>query len=111
MIELSDTKAYTRRAFLARGLTLASAATTIPGFLHRSAWALAAPEDGLASRPGVPEDRVLVVVQLAGGNDGLNTVIPFGDPLYYRSRPSLGMELSQTGDSSGCGSLVMSRTS
>jgi uncharacterized protein (DUF1501 family) len=45
----------------------------------------------LSSLPGVDQDRVLVVVQLSGGNDGLNTVVPFGDPLYYRARPSIGV--------------------
>jgi uncharacterized protein (DUF1501 family) len=109
MLDLTNSKAFTRRAFLARGLTLASAAATIPGFLHRSAWALADPDDGLVSRPGVPQERVLVVVQLAGGNDGLNTVIPFGEAMYYRSRPSLGvaeqdvLKLSRNGMGDGIG--------
>src|SRR5207302_1886096 len=40
-------------------------------------------------RPGVPDDRVLVVVQLGGGNDGLNTVIPYSQDAYYRARPTL----------------------
>jgi uncharacterized protein (DUF1501 family) len=39
----------------------------------------------------VPEDRILVVVQLGGGNDGLNTVIPYGDRAYYNARPQLGV--------------------
>ena len=34
-------------------------------------------------------DTVLVVCQLSGGNDGLNTVVPYSDPLYYKFRPSL----------------------
>jgi uncharacterized protein (DUF1501 family) len=37
------------------------------------------------------EDRVLVVVNFQGGNDGLNTIVPFSDPAYYRYRPSLGI--------------------
>jgi len=37
------------------------------------------------------EDRVLVIVNLQGGNDGLNTVVPFADPAYYRYRPTLGV--------------------
>jgi uncharacterized protein (DUF1501 family) len=45
----------------------------------------------LSSVPGVPEDHVLVVVQLGGGNDGLNTVVPFGDAAYYRARPNLAI--------------------
>lgn len=83
---------YSRRAFLARGITLASAAATIPTFLGASATALArqARPDG-ASIAGVAEDRVLVVVQLAGGNDGLNTVIPVRDDAYYRQRPRIAV--------------------
>ena len=39
--------------------------------------------------------RILVVLQLAGGNDGINTVIPYGDPLYYQARPSLAIPREQ----------------
>jgi uncharacterized protein (DUF1501 family) len=43
--------------------------------------------------PGLPgaDDRVLVVINFQGGNDGLNTVVPFGLPDYYRMRPSLAI--------------------
>src|SRR5665213_433975 len=43
--------------------------------------------------PGLPggSDRILVVINFQGGNDGLNTVVPFGMPDYYRYRPSLGV--------------------
>ncbi len=40
--------------------------------------------------PG-PDQRVLVLIQLAGGNDGLNTVIPYGDDEYHRRRPGIGI--------------------
>ncbi|MBL0928238.1 MAG: DUF1501 domain-containing protein [Phycisphaerales bacterium] len=85
-------QAFTRREFLHNGLVLASAAVTVPWFLQSTGAALAAP-DGAAtsSRPGVPEDRILVVVQLAGGNDGLNTVVPYGDSRYYAARPGIGI--------------------
>ena len=43
-----------------------------------------------SSAPGHP-GRVLVVVQLGGGNDGLNTLVPAGDGRYYDSRPNLGI--------------------
>ena len=36
-------------------------------------------------------DRVLVIIQLEGGNDGLNTVIPFEDAIYYNARPNLAV--------------------
>jgi len=41
------------------------------------------------------KDPILVVVQLSGGNDGINTVIPYGDPNYYDQRPSLGIPADQ----------------
>jgi uncharacterized protein (DUF1501 family) len=43
--------------------------------------------------PGLPggNDRVLVVINFQGGNDGLNTVVPYGMQDYYRYRPSLGI--------------------
>ncbi|MEE9278561.1 MAG: DUF1501 domain-containing protein [Myxococcota bacterium] len=41
------------------------------------------------------KERILVVVELSGGNDGLNTVVPYGDDAYYRLRPELGILPSQ----------------
>jgi uncharacterized protein (DUF1501 family) len=38
------------------------------------------------------EGRILVVVELSGGNDGLNTVVPFGDDAYYQARPRIGIK-------------------
>ena len=40
---------------------------------------------------GANPDRTMVVVELSGGNDGLNTVVPFGNDEYYRVRPNLGI--------------------
>ena len=65
-----------------------------------SGLALVANEDTIFSQalaqtalPGLPgsADRVLVVINFQGGNDGLNTVVPYGMPDYYRYRPSLGV--------------------
>jgi len=82
----------TRRAFLHRGLTFISLTATAPLFIERSARAMAPPEGSLlSSRPGVPEDRILVVVQLSGGNDGLNTVVPYGSSAYHKLRPRLAI--------------------
>lgn len=90
---MSDTPFSTRRQFINRGLTIVGAGATVPAFLERTAWALTGPDDGplTKSKPGVPDDRILVVIQLAGGNDGLNTVIPVEDDAYHRARPRIGI--------------------
>ena len=56
---------------------------------HLFARALAGP--ALLATPGGADDRVLVVINLQGGNDGLNTVVPFGNEAYYRYRPTIGI--------------------
>lgn len=83
--------AFTRREFVS-GLTLASAALCAPSFLQRSALAMHESMRGLSSAPGIPEDRILVVIQLSGGNDGLNTVVPYGMAEYYKVRQTIGVQ-------------------
>lgn len=83
--------AFTRRQFLYTGLALASASATLPNFLHSTAFGLPFAQPGGKSIPGVNEDHILVVVQLSGGNDGLNTVIPFGEDAYYKARNGIGI--------------------
>jgi uncharacterized protein (DUF1501 family) len=78
----------TRRDFLRLGLgssTLLATGTLVPTFLANSAVTLAGQP---AHQNG---ERILVVLQLDGGNDGLNTVVPFDDDVYRRSRPRLGL--------------------
>jgi len=83
----------TRREFLHKGLTIVALGATAPSFLTRTALAMGNPFDiaQVISRPGVPDDNVLVVIQMGGGNDGLNTVVPFADEAYYRARPRLAI--------------------
>lgn len=70
-----------RRTFLQTG-SLASASFLLPKFLK-----------ALVSGNAVPHgNKVLVVLQLSGGNDGLNTVIPVRNDVYYKSRPGLGIK-------------------
>ncbi len=90
MTDLHNGRSWTRRQFVQTSL-MASAAMTVPAFLERSAFGAMPRSGATSSQPGVPEDRVLVVVQLAGGNDGLNTVVPFGDAAYYRARPGIAV--------------------
>lgn len=82
--------AMTRRQFVQKGLTVLSLTPTIPLFLDRTAWAIGDPAD--VKRVAGGDDRVLVVIQLAGGNDGLNTVIPAGHDVYQKSRPRLAVK-------------------
>jgi uncharacterized protein (DUF1501 family) len=82
-----------RRDFLKHSSLLALA-PTVPLFLARTARTAAADKDG----------RVLVVVQLDGGNDGLNTVVPFADDNYGRLRKVLRLpakELIKVNDQIG----------
>ncbi len=76
----------TRREFLrlsTTGIGLLAFSRFAPSFLVNSA---------RAAVPAPERDRsILVLVQLAGGNDGLNTLIPFEDADYYRLRPTLGI--------------------
>ncbi len=90
-MDLHNATAYTRRHFLGTGLTLASASVALPAFIQRSAFGLPMAAEGMGSIPGVDEDRILVVLQLGGGNDGLNNVVPFRDDNYYRRRQGIGI--------------------
>ena len=70
-----------RRQLLARtlqGSSLVALNAMVPGFVARTAHAAAA-----------GKDSVLVVLEMTGGNDGLNTVIPYADDLYHKARPTL----------------------
>src|SRR5262245_44731723 len=71
----------TRRQFLThtlKGSSLVALSTVIPQFVARTAQAAA---------PG--KENILVVLEMTGGNDGLNTVIPYADDRYHRARPTL----------------------
>jgi uncharacterized protein (DUF1501 family) len=82
-----------RRQFLGQAFGLTALTATVPSFLHKTGLALAGdPRQDIAPIPGLKDNHVLVMVQLAGGNDGLNTVVPYGDDRYYRARPRLGIE-------------------
>ena len=79
-----------RRDFLRKGLYGIGLTAGLPVLLDRTSAALTAQALEGTSAESRPE-RILVVVELSGGNDGLNTVVPFGDDEYYRVRPNLGV--------------------
>ncbi|MCC6410763.1 MAG: DUF1501 domain-containing protein [Saprospiraceae bacterium] len=74
-----------RRDFL-KTATLATTSLWLPRFLHGY------------QQPGVlqTDGKILVVLQLSGGNDGLNTFIPVRNDVYYRERPRLAIERDKT---------------
>jgi uncharacterized protein (DUF1501 family) len=80
-----------RRDFLKVGVSGSMVAwgLSVPGFLSRTALA-AAPLNKKGAK-----DTILVVVELTGGNDGLNTVVPFKDPEYAKLRPTLKLPAGQ----------------
>ncbi len=81
-----------RRTFLKSTLAstgLIAWGLNVPAFLSRTASAA-----GPMNRPGA-RDTILVVVELTGGNDGLNTVVPFKDPQYAKLRPTLKLPTAQ----------------
>ncbi len=79
-----------RRQFI-QSSALASTLLLVPKFLH----AIDRPENRLAARlrdaPGGAAKR-LIVVQQGGGNDGLNTLVPYRNDLYYQARPTLALK-------------------
>jgi uncharacterized protein (DUF1501 family) len=82
-----------RREFLQIG-SLATASFMVPKFLK-------AFEGGQVVPPG---NKVVVILQLSGGNDGLNTVVPVRNDIYYKSRPRLGIKKEKAlmiGDEAG----------
>src|SRR6187551_2709022 len=72
----TDIPIFTRRDFLSQGLGIIGVGAGIPLFLARSSLAAAKSDD----------ERVLVVLQLSGGHDGLSAVVPFRNEHYQKAR-------------------------
>ncbi len=82
---------HTRRQFLRTSLLGGAVAWSVPAFLERTFFTL----DAMAAdsmQPTGKDAPILVVLQLAGGNDGLNTVVPFSDDAYHRARPGIAIK-------------------
>lgn len=78
-------KKMKRRAFL-KASAISSTAALVPAFLRGYT-----PQRLFNSRA----EKILVIVQLSGGNDGLNTIIPYRNDLYYQNRPTLAIDRSE----------------
>jgi uncharacterized protein (DUF1501 family) len=89
----------TRRQFIKQGLGMVSVGVMLPKVIF--------------SEPGAQDIRLtanlgrkLVLVQFNGGNDGLNTVIPYTDPLYLSRRETIGFRESELVDDTGAPMII-----
>jgi uncharacterized protein (DUF1501 family) len=81
----------TRREFLHNGMSFVAMGIGMPTFLMQAAQAQT--PAGLATSAGsmVPPGKILVLIEFNGGNDGLNTVVPYLNPEYKKLRPTIGI--------------------
>lgn len=78
-----------RRRFLQAAVGGLGGAAVLPSWLAAPAW---------AADPVGPDDGILVVVMMGGGNDGMNTACPVGDPRYYDLRGWLAVDAAEALD-------------
>ena len=86
----------TRRDFLRTTLLGGALSWTVPSFVAQTFQALHAQADGALTQVQTGTDGpILVLIQLAGGNDGLNAVVPYTNDFYYQARPTIGIKPEQ----------------
>jgi Uncharacterized protein conserved in bacteria len=82
-----------RREFMRTAVLGGALSWTVPAFLASTFSALEADAADRATQIVTGKDStILVVLQMAGGNDGLNTVVPYNNDDYHRSRPRIGLQ-------------------
>jgi uncharacterized protein (DUF1501 family) len=101
----------TRREFLRTTVLGSALSWTVPAFLANTLTALQTEAADSATQIVTGKDStILVVLQMAGGNDGLNTVVPYSNDFYHRARPKIGLSadkvLSLNGDIGFNGALT-----
>jgi uncharacterized protein (DUF1501 family) len=83
---------HTRREFLRTSVLGGALSWTVPAFLANTFFALQAEAADSATQTATGKDStILVVLQMAGGNDGLNTVVPYANDYYHQARPKIGL--------------------
>src|SRR5690349_12905964 len=85
-----------RREFLRSTVLGGALSWTVPAFLANTFSVLQAEAAQKATQVATGHDSsILVILQMAGGNDGLNTVVPFSNDHYHRARPKLGLSAKE----------------
>ena len=75
-----------RREFIKKSALATVGTMLIPNFLKGFE------QQTFAFQQAQSQGKILIIVQLSGGNDGLNTIIPFQNDIYYRERPTIGIK-------------------
>jgi len=90
---MNNTPFTTRRDFLRTTILGGALSWTVPSFVAQTFQALGAQADGSLTQIQTGTDGpILVLIQLAGGNDGLNAVVPYTNDFYYKARPNIGIK-------------------
>src|ERR1051326_462115 len=83
---------HTRREFLRASVLGSALSWTVPAFLANTFAAMHAEAADKATQVATGRDsNIFVILQMAGGNDGLNTVVPYSNDYYHRARPRIGL--------------------
>lgn len=86
---------HTRRNFLKTSLSGLAATCTLPAFINQTILSLdlRAADSAVQTVTG-KDGTILVIVQMGGGNDGLNTVVPFANDAYFKARSQIALKES-----------------
>jgi uncharacterized protein (DUF1501 family) len=86
----------TRREFLRTTVLGSALSWSVPAFLANTFAALQSEAADSATQIVTgKDDTILVVLQMAGGNDGINTIVPYANDFYHKARPTLGLSAQQ----------------
>jgi uncharacterized protein (DUF1501 family) len=96
-----------RRQFIKQSLTAVGAGLVAPRIFFSTAFRTAGAQSPLPGPSASGDDRrVVVIIELSGGNDGLNTVIPYTDSNYFSLRPTLGFKDTELADAQGNSTII-----